>query len=76
MSLCLRLTTADTEPQRRRIKIIKRENPKYRERVYALVRRIPPGRVMTYGQIAELLAVHLEIPPEQHTLFLKVARRE
>jgi methylated-DNA-protein-cysteine methyltransferase related protein len=30
-------------------------NPKYRERVYALVRRIPPGRVMTYGQIAELL---------------------
>jgi methylated-DNA-protein-cysteine methyltransferase related protein len=33
----------------------KRENPKYRERVYAIVRRIPPGRVMTYGQIAELL---------------------
>ena len=33
----------------------KQENPKYRERVYALVRRIPSGRVMTYGQIAELL---------------------
>ena len=33
----------------------KTENPKYRERVYAIVRRIPPGRVMTYGQIAELL---------------------
>jgi methylated-DNA-protein-cysteine methyltransferase related protein len=33
----------------------KRENPKYRERVYTIVRRIPPGRVMTYGQIAELL---------------------
>lgn len=31
------------------------ENPKYRERVYRIVRRIPPGRVMTYGQIAELL---------------------
>ena len=31
------------------------ENPKYRERVYAIVRRIPSGRVMTYGQIAELL---------------------
>ena len=30
-------------------------NPKYRERVYSLVRRIPRGRVMTYGQIAELL---------------------
>src|SRR5687767_11581323 len=28
---------------------------KYRERVYAIVRRIPSGRVMTYGQIAELL---------------------
>lgn len=27
----------------------------YRERVYKIVRRIPPGRVMTYGQIAELL---------------------
>ncbi|HZE68033.1 MAG TPA: MGMT family protein [Pyrinomonadaceae bacterium] len=27
----------------------------YRQRVYKLVRRIPPGRVMTYGQIAELL---------------------
>ena len=32
-----------------------KENPKYRERVYAIVRRIPSGRVMTYGQIAELL---------------------
>ncbi|HEX5873483.1 MAG TPA: MGMT family protein [Pyrinomonadaceae bacterium] len=34
---------------------MKVENPKYRERVYAIVRRIPSGRVMTYGQIAELL---------------------
>ena len=33
----------------------KGENPKYRERVYSIVRRIPSGRVMTYGQIAELL---------------------
>ena len=30
-------------------------NPQYRERVYKIVRRIPRGRVMTYGQIAELL---------------------
>ncbi|HEX8475653.1 MAG TPA: MGMT family protein [Pyrinomonadaceae bacterium] len=29
--------------------------PDYRERVYEIVRRIPTGRVMTYGQIAELL---------------------
>ena len=27
----------------------------YRERVYAIVRRIPPGRVMAYGQIAAIL---------------------
>ncbi len=27
----------------------------YRARVYEIVRRIPPGRVMTYGQLAELL---------------------
>jgi methylated-DNA-protein-cysteine methyltransferase-like protein len=27
----------------------------YRERVYGLVRRIPRGRVMTYGQIAAIL---------------------
>jgi len=27
----------------------------YRERVYEIVRQIPPGRVMTYGQIAEIL---------------------
>ena len=30
-------------------------DPKYRERVYKIVRRIPPGRVMTYGQIAYML---------------------
>ena len=33
----------------------KRDNPKYRERVYQIVRKIPSGRVMTYGQIAEIL---------------------
>ena len=27
----------------------------YRERVYSLVRDIPPGKVMTYGQIALIL---------------------
>lgn len=31
------------------------DSPSYRERVYSLVRLIPPGRVMTYGQIAYLL---------------------
>ena len=28
---------------------------KYRERVYEIVRAIPSGKVMTYGQIAEIL---------------------
>lgn len=31
------------------------ESAGYRERVYELVERIPLGRVMTYGQIAEIL---------------------
>jgi methylated-DNA-protein-cysteine methyltransferase-like protein len=35
--------------------MVKHGNPEYRERVYKIVRRIPRGRVMTYGQIAELL---------------------
>ena len=30
-------------------------DPHYRERVYEIVRRIPRGRVMTYGQLAEIL---------------------
>src|SRR5919206_4287509 len=30
-------------------------SPGYRERVFEIVRRIPEGRVMTYGQIAEIL---------------------
>src|SRR5438552_5262989 len=31
------------------------DSPRYRERVFEIVRRIPAGRVMTYGQIAEIL---------------------
>ncbi len=31
------------------------DHPPYRERVYEIVRQIPAGRVMTYGQIAEML---------------------
>jgi methylated-DNA-protein-cysteine methyltransferase-like protein len=31
------------------------ESANYRERVYEIVERIPVGRVMTYGQIAEIL---------------------
>ena len=30
-------------------------NHQYRERVYKIVRRIPRGRVMTYGQLAYML---------------------
>ncbi|HEV2884885.1 MAG TPA: MGMT family protein [Pyrinomonadaceae bacterium] len=32
-----------------------KNDKQYRERVYRIVRRIPRGRVMTYGQIAEIL---------------------
>src|SRR5258706_14116975 len=32
-----------------------KEADQYRERVYQIVRRIPHGRVMTYGQIAYIL---------------------
>ena len=31
------------------------DSPRYRERVFEIVRQIPPGRVMTYGQLAEIL---------------------
>jgi len=30
-------------------------DPLYREKVYAVVRQIPPGNVMTYGQLAIVL---------------------
>ena len=33
----------------------KKPDPQYRDRVYRLVRKIPRGRVMTYGQLAEIL---------------------
>jgi len=33
----------------------KQTDKQYRERVYRIVRRIPRGRVMTYGQIAYIL---------------------
>jgi methylated-DNA-protein-cysteine methyltransferase-like protein len=31
------------------------DDKNYRERVYVIVREIPKGRIMTYGQIAEIL---------------------
>jgi methylated-DNA-protein-cysteine methyltransferase-like protein len=34
---------------------MKANESKYRERVHKLVRKIPPGKVMTYGQIAAIL---------------------
>ena len=33
----------------------RKPNKNYRERVYRIVRSIPRGRVMTYGQLAEIL---------------------
>jgi len=34
---------------------MKENDPHYRERVYEIVREIPSGRVMTYGQLAIIL---------------------
>ena len=34
---------------------VTQESAGYRERVFEIVRRIPSGRVMTYGQIADIL---------------------
>ncbi|KXJ98554.1 MAG: putative methylated DNA-protein cysteine methyltransferase [Acidobacteria bacterium OLB17] len=34
---------------------MKENDPQYRERVYKILRDIPKGRVMTYGQLAILL---------------------
>ena len=34
---------------------MKTDDKNYQERVYKIVRQIPTGRVMTYGQIAEIL---------------------
>ena len=42
----MRKTEADSATQ---------ESAGYRERVFEIVRRIPRGRVMTYGQIADIL---------------------
>jgi methylated-DNA-protein-cysteine methyltransferase-like protein len=45
--------TKETDPPRPETGDV--DSPNYRERVYEIVRRIPAGRVMTYGQIAEML---------------------
>ena len=37
------------------MKATRKPDPNYRERVFKIVRRIPRGRVMTYGQIAYML---------------------
>jgi len=44
----------------------------YDERVYEIVRAIPPGRVMTYGQIATLIPPPMGVPPDR---YLKLSPR-
>jgi methylated-DNA-protein-cysteine methyltransferase-like protein len=39
---------------------------KFAEQVYALVRRIPRGKVATYGQIAALIAPPADVPADQY----------
>jgi methylated-DNA-protein-cysteine methyltransferase-like protein len=45
-----KIRVSNLEPER-----ALQESKGYRERVYRIVERIPAGRVMTYGQIAEIL---------------------
>ena len=40
------------------------------------IRKIENDERRPSRQIAELLALHLEVPPEERTLFLKIARGE
>ncbi len=47
------MTTRKTTRRARAMKVA--DTPDYRERVYKIVRRIPRGRVMTYGQLAYIL---------------------
>lgn len=47
--------TSKSKPRLTEASRAEQETAGYRERVYEIVRRIPPGRVMTYGQIAEML---------------------
>ncbi|MCS6909275.1 MAG: MGMT family protein [Anaerolineales bacterium] len=39
---------------------------RFAEQVYALVRRIPRGRVATYGQIAALITPPPDVPADQY----------
>lgn len=39
----------------RNLDVSKKDDSEYREKVFAVVRSIPAGRVMTYGQIAVIL---------------------
>jgi methylated-DNA-protein-cysteine methyltransferase-like protein len=60
-SVNLQKAMADTDKNsssKRRVTEASRDEQEtagYRERVYEIVRKIPAGRVMTYGQIAEML---------------------
>jgi methylated-DNA-protein-cysteine methyltransferase-like protein len=46
---------SDASPERAKAEGADVNSRGYRERVFEIVRRIPSGRVMTYGQLAEIL---------------------
>ncbi|MFO7536564.1 MAG: MGMT family protein [Chloroflexota bacterium] len=41
----------------------------YYQQVWTLVRQVPPGKVATYGQIAQLLPLPLGVEPETYKAF-------
>ncbi len=52
---CVRWTSKPDGTSEEATVSLMEHDPNYRRRVYEIVRRIPQGRVMTYGQIAEIL---------------------
>ena len=41
----------------------------YYEQVWHLVRQVPPGRVVTYGQIAQMLPLPMGVDPQDYKTF-------
>jgi methylated-DNA-protein-cysteine methyltransferase-like protein len=45
------------------------QKDEYYQRVWKLVRQVPPGKVVSYGQLAELLEPPLEVAEETYRAF-------
>lgn len=58
------------ETEKQLMNYIPPPNPKaYNEQVWHLVRQIPPGKVTTYGQIAQMLPLPAGVEPQDYKTF-------